>query len=167
MCLRSSYPRSNDFGSEIITLAVKEHNVQVSLILCLAFHIIQYMYFLPDFNFILLARLFCSVTIGRILELYSFFDANLTLTEQVTLIYKNSLVTRVSEKSLLRCLCQKFLPPSSTFDFLIFFYLDIGVRTLFFTSPWFLPPTKVDKCRVRFLNVFTTVVSVDNNIHRS
>ena len=66
MCLRSSYPESNDFGFEIIPLAVKEHNIQVSLILCLAFHIIQYICFLSDVYFILLARHFCSMTFGRI-----------------------------------------------------------------------------------------------------
>ncbi|CAN6975758.1 unnamed protein product [Brassica rapa subsp. trilocularis] len=32
MCLRSSYPESNDFGFEIIPLAVKEHNIQEPLL---------------------------------------------------------------------------------------------------------------------------------------
>jgi glucose-1-phosphate adenylyltransferase len=54
--LRSSYPTSNDFGSEIIPLAVGEHNVQAFL----------FNDYWEDIG-----------TIG------SFFDANLALTEQV------------------------------------------------------------------------------------
>ncbi|CAH2034082.1 unnamed protein product [Thlaspi arvense] len=54
--LRSSYPTSNDFGSEIIPLAVKEHNVQAFL----------FNDYWEDIG-----------TIG------SFFDANLALTEQI------------------------------------------------------------------------------------
>ncbi|CAH8381680.1 unnamed protein product [Eruca vesicaria subsp. sativa] len=83
--LRSSYPTSNDFGSEIIPLAVKEHNVQAFL----------FNDYWEDIG-----------TIG------SFFDANLALTEQ---------------------------PPKFQF---------YDPKTPFFTSPRFLPPTKVDKCRI-------------------
>lgn len=54
--LRSTYPTSNDFGSEIIPLAVREHNVQAFL----------FNNYWEDIG-----------TIG------SFFDANLALTEQV------------------------------------------------------------------------------------
>ncbi|XP_010460525.1 PREDICTED: glucose-1-phosphate adenylyltransferase large subunit 2, chloroplastic [Camelina sativa] len=83
--LRSSYPTSNDFGSEIIPLAVGEHNVQAFL----------FNDYWEDIG-----------TIG------SFFDANLALTEQ---------------------------PPKFQF---------YDPKTPFFTSPRFLPPTKVDKCRI-------------------
>ncbi|KFK36157.1 hypothetical protein AALP_AA4G085400 [Arabis alpina] len=83
--LRSTYPTSNDFGSEIIPLAVREHNVQAFL----------FNDYWEDIG-----------TIG------SFFDANLALTEQ---------------------------PPKFQF---------YDPKTPFFTSPRFLPPTKVDKCRI-------------------
>ncbi|KAG6783765.1 hypothetical protein POTOM_009439 [Populus tomentosa] len=83
--LRCSYPSCNDFGSEIIPSAVKEHNVQA--------------YLFNDY----------WEDIGTIKSL---FDANLALTEQ---------------------------PPK--FEF-------YDPKTPFFTSPRFLPPTKVDKCRI-------------------
>ncbi|WCJ35211.1 Glucose-1-phosphate adenylyltransferase large subunit 1 [Euphorbia peplus] len=83
--LRWSYPSSNDFGSEIIPSAVNDHNVQA--------------YLFNDY----------WEDIGTI---KSFFDANLSLTEQ---------------------------PPK--FEF-------YDPKTPFFTSPRFLPPTKVDKCRI-------------------
>lgn len=83
--LKWSYPSCNDFGSEIIPSAVKEHNVQA--------------YLFNDY----------WEDIGTI---KSFFDANLALTEQ---------------------------PPN--FEF-------CDPNTPFFTSPRFLPPTKVDQCRI-------------------
>ncbi|GLT58004.1 hypothetical protein SLA2020_309320 [Shorea laevis] len=83
--LKWSYPSCNDFGSEIIPSAVKEHNVQA--------------YLFNDY----------WEDIGTI---KSFFDANLALTEQ---------------------------PPK--FEF-------CDPNTPFYTSPRFLPPTKVDKCRI-------------------
>ncbi|KAI3962890.1 hypothetical protein MKW92_026897, partial [Papaver armeniacum] len=83
--LKSRYPTSNDFGSEIIPSAVKDHNVQA--------------YLFNDY----------WEDIGTI---KSFFDANLALAAQ----------------------------PSS-FDF-------SDPKTPFFTSPRFLPPTKVEKCRI-------------------
>ncbi|ONH91106.1 hypothetical protein PRUPE_8G093400 [Prunus persica] len=78
--LRWRYPTSNDFGSEIIPAAVREHKVQA------------YMFreYWED--------------IGTI---KSFYDANLALTEE-------------------------FYDP----------------KTPIFTSPRFLPPTKIDKCRI-------------------
>ncbi|KAJ6412124.1 hypothetical protein OIU84_005226 [Salix udensis] len=83
--LRWSYPSCNDFGSEIIPSAVKDHNVQA--------------YLFNDY----------WEDIGTI---KSFFDANLALTEQP--------------------LKFEFYDP----------------KTPFFTSPRFLPPTKVDRCRI-------------------
>ncbi|KAJ8762387.1 hypothetical protein K2173_007547 [Erythroxylum novogranatense] len=83
--LRLSYPSCNDFGSEIIPSAVKDHNVQA--------------YLFNDY----------WEDIGTV---KSFFDANLALTEQ---------------------------PPK--FEF-------YDPKTPFYTSPRFLPPTKVDNCRV-------------------
>ncbi|KAJ9166040.1 hypothetical protein P3X46_020841 [Hevea brasiliensis] len=83
--LRWSYPACNDFGSEIIPSAVKDHNVQA--------------YLFNDY----------WEDIGTI---KSFFYANLALTEQ---------------------------PPK--FEF-------YDPKTPFFTSPRFLPPTKVDQCRI-------------------
>ncbi|XP_038718491.1 glucose-1-phosphate adenylyltransferase large subunit 1-like [Tripterygium wilfordii] len=83
--LRWSYPSCNDFGSEIIPSAVKDHNVQAFL----------YNDYWED--------------IGTI---KSFFNANLALTE-----------------------------PDPKFQF-------YDPKTPFFTSPRFLPPTKVDKCRI-------------------
>ncbi|XP_065880798.1 glucose-1-phosphate adenylyltransferase large subunit 1-like [Euphorbia lathyris] len=83
--LRWSYPSCNDFGSEIIPSAVKDHKVQA--------------YLFNDY----------WEDIGTI---KSFFDANLSLTEQ---------------------------PPK--FEF-------YDPKTPFFTSPRFLPPTKVDECRI-------------------
>ncbi|KAJ7957772.1 Glucose-1-phosphate adenylyltransferase [Quillaja saponaria] len=80
-----SYPSCNDFGSEIIPSAVREHNVQA--------------YLFNDY----------WEDIGTI---KSFFDSNLGLTEQ---------------------------PPK--FEF-------YDPKTPFFTSPRFLPPTKVEKCRI-------------------
>ncbi|KAM5564941.1 glucose-1-phosphate adenylyltransferase large subunit, chloroplastic/amyloplastic-like [Rosa sericea] len=83
--LRFSYPSSNDFGSEIIPAAVREHNVQA--------------YLFNDY----------WEDIGTV---KSFFDANLALTEQ---------------------------PPKFEFN---------DPKTPFYTSPRFLPPTKVEKCRI-------------------
>ncbi|KAK4599804.1 hypothetical protein RGQ29_009733 [Quercus rubra] len=83
--LRWSYPSCNDFGSEIIPSAVREHNVQA--------------YLFNDY----------WEDIGTI---KSFFDANLALTEQ---------------------------PPKFEFN---------NPKTPFYTSPRFLPPTKVEKCRI-------------------
>ncbi|KAL2498268.1 Glucose-1-phosphate adenylyltransferase large subunit 2 [Abeliophyllum distichum] len=83
--LQSKYPSCNDFGSEIIPSALKDHNVQ--------------------------AYLFSNYweDIGTI---KSFFDSNLALTEQ---------------------------PPKFDFN---------DPKTPFYTSPRFLPPTKVEKCRI-------------------
>ncbi|KAG8377822.1 hypothetical protein BUALT_Bualt08G0073600 [Buddleja alternifolia] len=83
--LRWTYPSSNDFGSEIIPSAVKDHNVQA--------------YLFSDY----------WEDIGTI---KSFFDSNLALTEQ---------------------------PPKFDFN---------DPKTPFYTSPRFLPPTKVEKCRI-------------------
>ncbi|KAK4860470.1 hypothetical protein QYF36_024449 [Acer negundo] len=83
--LRWSCPSCNDFGSEIIPSAVKDHKVQA--------------YLFNDY----------WEDIGTI---KSFFDANLALTEQ---------------------------PPK--FEF-------YDPKTPFYTSPRFLPPTKVDSCRI-------------------
>nr|QYS25844.1 ADP-glucose 1-phosphatase I [Fritillaria thunbergii] len=83
--LRWRYPRSNDFGSEIIPSSVMEHNVQ--------------------------AHLFNDYweDIGTI---KSFFDANLALTDE---------------------------PPKFQF---------YDPMTPSYTSPRYLPPTKVDKCQI-------------------
>ncbi|CAN6446625.1 unnamed protein product [Victoria cruziana] len=83
--LRWRYPTANDFGSEIIPSAVKEHNVQA--------------YLFNDY----------WEDIGTV---KSFFDANLALTEQ---------------------------PPKFSF---------YDPNTPFFTSPRYLPPTKIERCRV-------------------
>ncbi|KAL0369089.1 UNVERIFIED_CONTAM: Glucose-1-phosphate adenylyltransferase large subunit, chloroplastic/amyloplastic [Sesamum calycinum] len=83
--LKSKYPSSNDFGSEIIPSAVKDHNVQA--------------YLFSDY----------WEDIGTI---KSFFDANLALTEQHLKFDLND------------------------------------PKTPFYTSPRFLPPTKVEKCRI-------------------
>lgn len=83
--LKSAYPSCNDFGSEIIPSAVKDHNVQA--------------YLFSDY----------WEDIGTVV---SFFDANLALTEQ---------------------------PPKFDFN---------DPKTPFYTSARFLPPTKVDKCRI-------------------
>ncbi|KAG1346853.1 glucose-1-phosphate adenylyltransferase large subunit 1 [Cocos nucifera] len=83
--LRWRYPKSNDFGSEILPSAVKEHNVQA--------------YLFNDY----------WEDIGTI---SSFFNANLALTDQ--------------------------LPKFQFYD----------PMTPFFTSPRFLPPTKIEKCRI-------------------
>ncbi|CAM8943059.1 unnamed protein product [Rhodiola kirilowii] len=83
--LKTIYPSSNDFGSEIIPSAVVDHNVQA--------------YLFKDY----------WEDIGT---LKSFFDANLALAEQ-----------------------------SSKFDF-------NDPKRPFLTSPRFLPPTKVEKCKI-------------------
>ncbi|CAA2972107.1 glucose-1-phosphate adenylyltransferase large subunit 2, chloroplastic amyloplastic-like [Olea europaea subsp. europaea] len=83
--LKSKYPSCNDFGSEIIPSAVKDHNVQA--------------YLFSDY----------WEDIGTI---KSFFDSNLALTEQ---------------------------PPMFDFN---------DPKTPFYTSPRFLPPTKVEKCKI-------------------
>ncbi|KAH6776455.1 ADPGLC-PPase large subunit [Perilla frutescens var. hirtella] len=83
--LKSTYPSCNDFGSEIIPGAVKDHNVQA--------------YLFRDY----------WEDIGTIRSL---FDANLALTEQ---------------------------PPKFDFN---------DPKTPFYTSPRFLPPSKVEKCRI-------------------
>lgn len=83
--LRWRYPTSNDFGSEIIPAAVKEHDVQA--------------YIFRDY----------WEDIGTI---KTFYDANLALTEE--------------------------FPKFEFYD----------PKTPFFTSPGFLPPTKIDKCRI-------------------
>ncbi|KZV20176.1 hypothetical protein F511_01033 [Dorcoceras hygrometricum] len=83
--LKWNYPSCNDFGSEIIPSAVKDHNVQAFLF--------------NDY----------WEDIGTI---KSFFDANLALTEQ---------------------------PPKFDFN---------DPKTPFYTSPRFLPPTKVEKCKI-------------------
>ncbi|KAG9449697.1 hypothetical protein H6P81_009662 [Aristolochia fimbriata] len=84
--LRWRYPTSNDFGSEIIPSAVKEHNVQA--------------YLFSDY----------WEDIGTI---KSFFHANLALTDA-----------------------------HPKFEF-------YDPKTPFFTSPRFLPPTKVDNCQIQ------------------
>ncbi|KAG6653304.1 glucose-1-phosphate adenylyltransferase large subunit 1-like [Carya illinoinensis] len=83
--LRWRYPTANDFGSEIIPAAVKEHNVQS--------------FIFRDY----------WEDIGTI---KSFFDANLALTEE--------------------------FPSFEFYD----------PKTPFYTSPLFLPPTKIDNCRI-------------------
>ncbi|KAB1207302.1 Glucose-1-phosphate adenylyltransferase large subunit 1 [Morella rubra] len=83
--LRWRYPTANDFGSEIIPAAVKDHNVQA--------------YIFRDY----------WDDIGTI---KSFFDANLALTEE--------------------------FPKFEFYD----------PKTPVYTSPRFLPPTKIDKCRI-------------------
>ncbi|CAI9755880.1 unnamed protein product [Fraxinus pennsylvanica] len=83
--LQLKYPSCNDFGSEIIPSAVKDHNVQA--------------YLFSDY----------WEDIGTI---KSFFDSNLALTEQ---------------------------PPKFDFN---------DPKTPFYTSPRFLPPTKVEKSRI-------------------
>ncbi|MBA0693383.1 hypothetical protein Goari_003757 [Gossypium aridum] len=83
--LTQSYQSCNDFGSEIIPSAVKEHSVQA--------------YLFNDY----------WEDIGTI---KSFFDANLALTDQ---------------------------PPK--FEF-------YDPKTPFYTSPRFLPPSKIDQCRI-------------------
>ncbi|KAJ1393652.1 Trimeric LpxA-like superfamily [Sesbania bispinosa] len=83
--LKWRYPTSNDFGSEIIPAAVREHNVQA--------------YFFGDY----------WEDIGTI---KSFYDANLALTEENPMF--------------------QFYDP----------------KTPIYTSPRFLPPTKIDKCRI-------------------
>ncbi|KAJ8641380.1 hypothetical protein MRB53_018074 [Persea americana] len=80
------YPTSNDFGSEVIPLAVRDHNVQA--------------YLFNDY----------WEDIGVI---KSFLDANLALTDE--------------------------RPKFQFYD----------PKTPFFTSPRFLPPSKVDKCRIK------------------
>jgi len=84
--LRWRYPTSNDFGSEIIPLAVAEQNVQA--------------YIFRDY----------WEDIGTI---KSFYDANIALTEE--------------------------FPKFQFYD----------PKTPFFTSPRFLPPTKIDKCQIK------------------
>ncbi|GAB4853879.1 Glucose-1-phosphate adenylyltransferase large subunit 1 [Ancistrocladus abbreviatus] len=80
------YPTANDFGSEIIPSALKEHNVQA--------------YLFRDY----------WEDIGT---LKSFYDANLALTEEI--------------------------PKFEFYD----------PKTPFYTSPRFLPPTKMDNCRIK------------------
>nr|CAD1823932.1 unnamed protein product [Ananas comosus var. bracteatus] len=84
--LKWKYPKSNDFGSEILPSAVQDYNVRA--------------YLFNDY----------WEDIGTI---RSFFDANLSLTDQ---------------------------PPKFQF---------YDPSTPFYTSPRFLPPTKIEKCRVK------------------
>ncbi|KAJ0051650.1 hypothetical protein Pint_00726 [Pistacia integerrima] len=84
--LRWHYPEANDFGSEVIPMAAKDFNVQAYL----------YNGYWED--------------IGTI---KSFFDANLSLTDQPPKF--------------------QFFDPSKPI----------------FTSPRFLPPTKIEKCQVK------------------
>ncbi|KAL8129541.1 hypothetical protein V2J09_018696 [Rumex salicifolius] len=84
--LRSKYPTSNDFGSEIIPAAVQEFDVQA--------------YMFKDY----------WEDIGT---LKSFYEANLALTEE--------------------------RPKFEFYD----------PKTPFYTSPRFLPPTKMDKCTIK------------------
>ncbi|KAK6136576.1 hypothetical protein DH2020_029690 [Rehmannia glutinosa] len=84
--LKWGYPNSNDFGSEIIPSAVKEHNVQA--------------YIFRDY----------WEDIGTI---KSFYDANLALAD----------------------------------EFAKFEFYD--PKTPFYTSPRFLPPTKIDNCKIK------------------
>lgn len=83
--LKSRYPTSNDFGSEIIPSAVMEKNVKA--------------YLFRDYW-------------DDIGTLKSFYDANMALTEEV--------------------------PKFEFYD----------PKTPFFTSPRFLPPTKIEKCQI-------------------
>ncbi|KAI5660942.1 hypothetical protein M9H77_20265 [Catharanthus roseus] len=84
--LRWRYPTANDFGSEIIPAAIKDHDVQA--------------YIFRDY----------WEDIGTI---KSFYEANLALTHEF-----------------------------SKFQF-------YDPKTPFFTSPRFLPPTKIDRCRIK------------------
>ncbi|KAF7829645.1 glucose-1-phosphate adenylyltransferase large subunit, chloroplastic/amyloplastic-like [Senna tora] len=102
--LRWSYPFSNDFGSEIIPAALREHNVQAYL----------FNHYWED--------------IGTI---KSFFDANLALTQQ---------------------------PPKFDFN---------DPKTPFFTSPRYLPPTKVENCKITEAIVSHGCFLRDCTIHHS
>ncbi|KAL3614055.1 Glucose-1-phosphate adenylyltransferase large subunit 1 [Castilleja foliolosa] len=84
--LKQSYPKSNDFGSEIIPSAVKEHNVQA--------------YIFRDY----------WEDIGTI---KSFYDANIALADE--------------------------FPKFEFYD----------PKTPFYTSPRFLPPTKIDNSKIK------------------
>ncbi|XP_057520361.1 glucose-1-phosphate adenylyltransferase large subunit 1-like [Amaranthus tricolor] len=84
--LTQTYPRANDFGSEILPAAVKNQNIQA--------------YLFRDY----------WEDIGT---LNSFFEANLALTKE-----------------------------SPRFEF-------YDPKTPFFTSPRFLPPTKMDNCKIK------------------
>ncbi|XP_051147411.1 glucose-1-phosphate adenylyltransferase large subunit 1-like [Andrographis paniculata] len=84
--LKWSHPLSNDFGSEIIPAAIKEHNVQA--------------YLFRDY----------WEDIGSI---KSFYNANLALLNE--------------------------FPKFEFYD----------PRTPFYTSPRFLPPTKIDSCKIK------------------
>ncbi|KAL2936324.1 Glucose-1-phosphate adenylyltransferase large subunit 1 [Bienertia sinuspersici] len=84
--LTQTYPKSNDFGFEILPAAVKEQNIQA--------------YLFRDY----------WEDIGT---LKSFFNANLALTDK-----------------------------SPKFEF-------YDPKTPFYTSPRFLPPTKMDKCKIK------------------
>lgn len=99
--LRWRYPTANDFGSEIIPRAVKEHNVQVRELLNLVKKIsskfkkcsvIAEGCFFPSNARLWLISLFWQAFIFRdywedIGTIKSFFDANLALTEEVDLIF--------------------------------------------------------------------------------
>ncbi|XP_065044706.1 glucose-1-phosphate adenylyltransferase large subunit 1-like isoform X1 [Musa acuminata AAA Group] len=106
--LRWKYPKANDFGSEILPSAVKEHNVQA--------------YIFNDY----------WEDIGTI---RSFFDANLALTEQVGISFR-----RTHANFMLKISSELFVQPPK------FQFYD--PMTPFFTSPRFLPPTKIEKCRI-------------------
>ncbi|XP_009396671.2 glucose-1-phosphate adenylyltransferase large subunit 1 [Musa acuminata AAA Group] len=84
--LRWTYPKANDFGSDILPSAVKDYNVQA--------------YIFKDYW-------------EDIRTIKSFYDANLALTDQ---------------------------PPKFQF---------YDPRTPIFTSPQFLPPNKIEQCRIR------------------
>nr|XP_018681000.1 PREDICTED: glucose-1-phosphate adenylyltransferase large subunit 1-like isoform X4 [Musa acuminata subsp. malaccensis] len=83
---RWTYPKANDFGSDILPSAVKDYNVQA--------------YIFKDYW-------------EDIQTIKSFYDANLALTDQ---------------------------PPKFQF---------YDPRTPIFTSPRFLPPNKIEQCRIR------------------
>ncbi|KAJ6352204.1 hypothetical protein OIU76_001422 [Salix suchowensis] len=137
--LRWSYPSCNDFGSEIIPSAVKDHNVQA--------------YLFNDY----------WEDIGTI---KSFFDANLALTEQYLPLHSkpidesNFLSAGLFDivKSASHC-CKNSVRIALAIlrkrsDNIVdgvekplkFEFYD--PKTPFFTSPRFLPPTKVDRCRI-------------------
>ncbi|KAL9257418.1 Glucose-1-phosphate adenylyltransferase large subunit 1-like protein [Drosera capensis] len=122
--LTRRYPTANDFGSEIIPSALKEHNVQIPLFRT-AIRMMQLAKSCKDLLLQIMETLSSSVMClslqaylfqdywDDIGTLKSFYDANLALTEEL-----------------------------AKFEF-------YDPKTPFYTSPRFLPPTKMDRCKIK------------------
>ncbi|RDY06949.1 Glucose-1-phosphate adenylyltransferase large subunit 1, partial [Mucuna pruriens] len=139
--LKWRYPTSNDFGSEIIPAAVRDHNVQRESYL-------PFMRITPVTEGKQCKSYFYGDYWEDIGTIKSFYDANLALTEE---IQRNSAQLGARMLQIVSVIAQfietnthlLYATPLQSHKFEFY-----DPKTPIYTSPGFLPPTKIDKCRI-------------------